>query len=270
MIVEFVGGSGAGKTTLLDLVRRRAGASGRVVTTAELVMDRPGRRWITNPMAMNLVADVTVFPSFVRGPARDREFVRFAYARLRRHAPSRFAKANYLREVVRDVGKHELAARRAGDATVLVDEGAVLTASHLFVYSDGALQQRDIDRFAELVPLPDRIVYVTAPLDVLVERSLRRPDRRRELASADRDEVERWTARAVEVFDRLAASPRLRDRTFVVDNADGSSAGAAGAAARIEAFLEGRPGPGAPAPTAVRDADAPAPSAASDAEGARP
>lgn len=258
MIVEFVGGSGAGKTTLLELVRRRAGATGRVVSTAELVMDRPGRRWIANPTAMNLVADVTVLPSFLRGPARDRVFVRFAFDRLRHHAPSRFAKVNYLREVVRDVGKHELAARAAADATVLVDEGAVLTAAHLFVYSTGTLRQPELDRFAELVPLPDRIVYVTAPVDVLVERSMRRRDRRRELATADRAEVERWTARAAEVFDRVLSAPRLRARTLVVDNSDGSAEGREAAVDRIVAFIDGRtPGDGAPdpsAPAATREA----------------
>lgn len=237
MIVEFVGGSGAGKSTLLEAVRRRA--PGRAISTAELVMDRPGRRWITHPKAMNLVADVTVLPSFLRGPDRDRAFVRFAFERLRRHAPSRFAKVNYLREVVRDVGKHELAARAAADVTVLVDEGAVLTASHLFVYSDGELVQADLERFAELVPLPDRIVYVTAPVNVLVERSMRRPDRRRELGADDREEVERWTARAVEVFDRLVALPRLGDRTLVVDNAEDSDEARRAAADRVLAFLDG-------------------------------
>lgn len=245
MIVEFVGGSGAGKSTLLEAVRRRA--TGRVITSAELVMDRPGRRWVTNPKAVNLVADVTVLPSFLRGPARDREFVRFALDRLRRSAPSRFAKVNYLREVVRDVGKHELAARAAADAIVLVDEGAVLTASHLFVYSTGGLERSELERFAELVPLPDRIVYVTAPVPVLVERSMRRPDRRRELATADRAEIERWSERAVEVFDRLVAAPRLRDRTLIVDTDDGSPAARHAAADAVLAFLDG-PTPGGRAP----------------------
>lgn len=237
MIVEFVGGSGVGKSTLLEAVRRRA--TGRVISTAELVMDRPGRRWITHPKAMNLVADVTVLPSFLRGPERDRAFVRFAFDRLRRHAPSTFAKVNYLREVVRDVGKHELAARAAADAMVLVDEGAVLTASHLFVYSDGVLEQAELERFADLVPLPDRIVYVTAPVDVLVERSMRRRDRRRELATDDRAEVERWTARALEVFDRLVAMPRLRDRTLVIDTAEDSPEARRAAADLVLAFLDG-------------------------------
>ncbi|HEU4355539.1 MAG TPA: AAA family ATPase [Actinomycetota bacterium] len=254
MIVEFVGGSGAGKSTLLEAVRQRA--TGRVITSAELVMDRPGRRWVTNPKAVNLVADVTVLPSFLLGPARDRAFVRFAFDRLRRSAPSRFAKVNYLREVVRDVGKHELAARAAADTIVLVDEGAVLTASHLFVYSTGGLERSELERFADLVPLPDRIVYVTAPVPVLVERSMRRPDRRRELARADRAEVERWSARASEVFDRLVAAPRFRDRTLIVDTRDDSPAARREAADAVVAFLDGRTPVGGSAEPTVRAGEA--------------
>jgi len=108
------------------------------------------------------------------------------------------------------------------------------------------------------VPLPDRIIYVTAPVGVLVERSMRRRDRRRELATADRAEVERWTARAAEVFDRVLSAPRLRARTLVVDNSDDSAEGREAAVDRIMTFIHGRtPGDDAPdpsAPAATREA----------------
>ena len=250
MIVELIGSSGAGKTTLVRLLAQRGGTDEPVVSAADLIMDRPGRRWITSPKAINLVVDATVLPSVLLARDRDRRFVRFAFDRVRRHAPSRLAKVNYLREIVRDVGRHELARRAGTGATVLVDEGAVLTAYHLFVYSDATFHQADLDRFAELVPLPDGIVYVTAPLDVLVDRAMRRPDRRRELASGDRAEVERWLARAAEVFDGLVASPRIRERTLVVDAADDTPTGRAAIVAQIAAFIQDR--------TAARD-DSPAP-----------
>jgi len=240
MIVELIGCSGAGKTTLTGLVRDREGWGVPVVSIDDLIMDRWGVRRIRDPKGRNLVADVTVLPSFLRGLDRNAAFVRFAARRLLRHAPSTFAKVNYLREVVRDVGKHELARRASDGATVLVDEGAVLTAYHLFVYSDAPVDREALDAFAELVPLPDRIVYVTAPLEVLVDRSLRRPDRRRELAAGDRRDLERWIARAVEVFDGLVASPRIRERLLVVDTADGSSDGRAAVATQIARFIGDR------------------------------
>jgi hypothetical protein len=41
------------------------------------------------------------------------------------------------------------------------------------------------------VPLPDRIVYVRAPIDLLVDRAMTRPDQRRELAGRSPDELRR-------------------------------------------------------------------------------
>ena len=240
VIVEFIGSSGAGKTSLAQMLSRYGGTSDPVILAADLIMDRPGRRWITNPMAMNLVADVTAFPSFLRGADRDRDFVGFAWDRLKRYAPSRSAKYNYMREIVRNLGKHEMARRAGANATILVDEGAVLTAYHLFVYSGAPFDQTDLDRFARLVPLPDRIVYVTAPVEVLVDRAMRRPDRRRELAADDRREVERWIARALDVFDGLAMTQAIRDRVLTVHNADSSPESRRASVSQIAAFIEDR------------------------------
>jgi thymidylate kinase len=240
MIVEFIGSSGAGKTTLAQMLQRRGDMAHPVVSTVDLVVDRPGRRWIKDPKAINVVADVTALPSFIRGWRHDREFVRFAYHRLRRHAPSTFARFNYLREIVRNVGLHELARRAAGGATILADEGTVLTASHLFVYSDGRLDQAEIERFARLVPLPDRIVYVKAPLDALLERAMRRPDPRRELPADDRRQIEGWIARSQEVFDRLTETPAIRDRLLIVENPSGAPDAQRAAVERIAAFIDGR------------------------------
>ncbi len=238
MIVELIGSSGAGKTTLASLLRRRSDMAHPVVLVSDLITDRPGRRWIRHPKAVNVLADLTCLPSFLRGRDRHREFVRYASHRLRRYAPSKFVRYNYLREVVRDVGKQELARRAGSDATVLVDEGALLTAYHLLVYIDAPFGRGDLDRFARLVPLPDRVVYVTAPVDVLVQRAMRRSDRRRELASDDRREVERWITRAVEAFDGLVACPPIRDRVLIVDNGDDSPPSQEAAVSRIATFID--------------------------------
>jgi thymidylate kinase len=233
--VEFVGASGAGKTTLIDAVRRAAAGGTRVVTTAELISDRPGRRWIHHPTAVNLLADVTVLPSYLRTPTRAR-FVRFAGDRLRRGAPSRFARYNYLREVVRDVGKDPFARSTSPHATVLIDEGPILTAYHLFAYNDAPYDDDDLERFLGAIPLPDRVVHVTAPSQTLVERAMRRPDRRRELAGLRRGEVERAIEEAVELFERLVAMPALRERTITIDTGEANDAAIASAASTVLAF----------------------------------
>jgi thymidylate kinase len=237
MIVEFIGCSGAGKTTVAHMVRDRGGASPAVMAL-ELVMDRPGRRWIRQPQLVNLVADATVLPAFLSaGPG---ELLRFADRRLRRYAPSAFARVNYLVNVERRVGAQLLALRRGNGATILSDEGALLLASQLFVYADGPYERADLERFVALVPLPDRVVYVRAPLEELVDRSMRRADRRRELAAVGRAEVERWTVRNHELFEALAAVPPVAERLLVVD--DGAAGEGEALVDRIVAFI-GEPAP---------------------------
>ncbi len=241
MIVEFIGSSGAGKSTLARMLRADSAMAFPVLFATDLVVDRPGRRWITHPTAMNLLADVTVLPSFLGAYRKNRNFARYAADRLKRHAPSAFVRVNYMRNIVRRLGMHELAKRRGANASVLADEGTVLTAYYLFVYNDAPFGQADLEHFLSLVPLPDRIVYVKAPTEVLVDRSMLRPDRRRELAMDDRQQVERWIIRAQAVFEGLAKAPLIRDRILTVDNANGSIDGQRMVATKIAAFIKDRP-----------------------------
>lgn len=241
MILELIGCSGAGKTKLSRAFRRHADERVRLVR--DLAMDRSGRRWVRHPKTVNLALDATVLPSFLRAAPANRDFLEFAFDRLRRHAPSAFSRLNYRREIVRNVGLYELARHLDIEATLVLDEGPALTAYHLFVYTLAPFSQRDLETFARLVPMPDGIVYVRVPPELLLERALRRPDRRRELVSADRDRVRRRIVRAVEVFEALAALPRIRGRLLVVENPDGSPAEAV---ARIAAFAAAR----GPAPVA--------------------
>lgn len=223
MIVEFVGCSGAGKTTLARALSNGA-LAGRAVMAPDLIMNRPGGRWVTNPYAVNVVADLTALPWFWRAREGNRDFVRYAFGRLNRYAPSTFARLNYKRNIVRRVGLHEMAVDHEGRGHVLADEGVVLTAYHLFVYSDAPCSQTELEHFADLVPLPDRIVYVRAPVEALIDRALARSDPRRELAKSGRAELGRQIRRAVDVFDGLTSCATIRKRLVSIDNTTGSDA----------------------------------------------
>jgi hypothetical protein len=159
MIVEFIGCSGAGKTALADAIERIGGPRPTISGT-ELIVDHPGLRWVSDPTAVNLVADVISFPLFLRALGREKDFVTFAFDRLQRDAPSLFARYNYMLNVVRKLGVNEMARRAAERKTVLIDEGVVLSAYQLFVYSDAPFGHLDLERSLGLVPLPDGCVYV--------------------------------------------------------------------------------------------------------------
>jgi thymidylate kinase len=238
MIVEFIGATGAGKTTLARALVERGAAGQPVRMATDLVTDRFGRRWIENPHAVNLLADVTALPAFLESFDRHRDFLRFAVDRVRCHAPSAFAKANYLRNVVRKLGVHELARRADPRTTFLVDEGTILIAYQLFVYSRAPFTRIDLERFGRLVPLPDLVVHVKAPTDALVRRAIGRADRRRELAREDADQVRGWIARAVELFDGLSEVEPIRNRLVTVEIVDDTPERLEAAIGQVERSLE--------------------------------
>lgn len=219
MIVEFIGCDGAGKTTLTRMLREHGIAGRRVVAMPDLLLDRTGLRRITHPTAVNLVQDVSGLPFFLGASRRQRDYIGFSIRTLARSPLSPYDKVNGVRDVVRRVGMLELAKRRASNRIVLSDEGTVLTA-YLFVLAELEPTASELEYFARLVPRPDRIVYVRAPVASLVRRAISRTDTRRQHARKDRDQIERAIRRTVEVFDGLAATTPLRDRVMIVENQD--------------------------------------------------
>lgn len=216
MIVELVGPTGAGKSTLARRLAVHLGAG--AVLAPDLVMDRPLLRKVDNAQVANLVQDVRAWPYLSRSLPEHADVLRLAARILVRHAPTSFDLVMNARSIMRRVGMYELARSKADGRTVLLDEGPVLIACHLFVYSSSGPAGADLARFADTVPLPDRVIYVRCPLPVLAQRAFTRPDRRRQLSGMSPEEVQAPLQRARDVFDRLVAMPRLRGRTVVVDN----------------------------------------------------
>jgi len=99
-----------------------------------------------------------------------------------------------------------------------VRRGPLLSAYHLFGYDDRPFTSASLERFVELVPLPDAVVHVTAPVGDLVERARLRVDPRRQLRNVPKEEIERRIARAVRLFDALVSVPALSPRVVTIDN----------------------------------------------------
>jgi hypothetical protein len=74
--------------------------------------------------------------------------------------------------------EYELARRfLRDDETLIMDEGFAHRAFTLFGYLDEALPEADLERYAALVPLPDRVILVDTPPPVCAERLAARPAR---------------------------------------------------------------------------------------------
>lgn len=218
MIVEFIGSTGAGKTTLASEVQSRLAANVRATTAFDLFAGVISCRHVTNVTLRNLIADLVAFPFFLCSLNKHRAFVFFALTALMRHTSNPFFMINYLRSIVRRVGIYELLKRYNRDRIVLVDEGTILSAHFLFDLSDTAYHHEEIQMFARLVPLPELVVCIRAPVDNLVQRSLKRKDVRREMKSKNQKQVEEYVSRAAKMFDQLTNTIEIRDRVLIVSN----------------------------------------------------
>lgn len=218
MMVEFIGSTGAGKTTLISEVQHRLAQTAEVTTSFELVAAPFDLQGVTHLTARNLIQELVGFPFFIGSLPRRGAFIIFILRMLARQSKISIFMLNNLRSLERKIGVYEIIKRFQRNQIVLVDEGTVLTAHNVFVYSHALYTDEEIARFADLVPLPDIIVYIKAPVDVLVQRSLKRADPPRELKSKNRALIEKRVRRAVEMFDQLVEAENIRSRLLTVEN----------------------------------------------------
>lgn len=218
MIIEFVGSTGAGKTTLISQVEDRLAATTDVTTSFELVAAKLGLSGVTTPTARNLIQELFGFLYLLRSLPTYKASIVFSLRMVARKADSVILTINNIRSLVRKIGVYEMLRRDKQNQIVLVDEGTVLLAHVLFVYNKAYYTPEEISQFAGLIPLPDLIVYVKAPVDSLIKRSLQRSDPPREMKSKNPDEVEKYVNDAVAMFDELVNTEEIRSRLLVIDN----------------------------------------------------
>jgi thymidylate kinase len=220
MIIEFIGSTGAGKTTLIAEVQRRLAQTTEVTTSFEVVASPLGLGRVTDLTVRNLIQELVGFPFFIGSLYRHKAIIVFILRMLARQASFSFFTINNLRSLERKIGVYEIIKRRQQDKIILVDEGPLILAHNVFVYTDAQYTPEEIARFAGLVPLPDIIMYIKAPMDILVQRSLQRTDPPREMKSRNRELIEKHINRAVRMFDQLIAAESIQRCLLIVENPD--------------------------------------------------
>ncbi len=218
MHVELVGCTSAGKSTLAAAMADAAREERIVlVLGSDLILGMLGfsgtrNRWL-RAVAIHIVAAV----GCLRRTWKCTKFMTFSRGVLRRMPISRGQRANQLRKVLKQLGCYEFMALGSKQpAVTLVDEGTVHAAHNLFVHVDGTLDHREVETFAELVPLPDVVIYVRDSEKVIVERTLARWHPRIP-RSASNETVSAFVHKAIETFDLLSVHERIAERTVVVD-----------------------------------------------------
>lgn len=219
MIVELIGCAGAGKTTLRRMICERGIEGNRVLAMPDLILDRAFLHRVSHPTVANIFQEIGGLPYFLGALRRERNFVAFAHHMLGQ-ACSTYDRLNGMRGIVRKVGMYHLARAHAEEKIVLSDEGTLLSAYNLFVMTGVDFRHGELELFARLVPLPDLVVYVRAPVASVVGRARSRPDPRRQHLGRDAAAVELDVRRTIDLFDLLVSTTPLRDRVTIVENGD--------------------------------------------------
>ena len=221
MIVEFIGCTGAGKSTLVAQLRQELSQQAHVVSSFEVVAARLGLSHIAQPTVQNLIQEVAGLPFFLSSLPSQQRFLRFTLQMMARQGNFNFYSFNHLRSLERTIGVdgfiRSAGGRQGAQPIVFVDEGTIVPAHNIFVYNDVAYSAQEINRYAELAPLPDVIVYVRAPIEQLIKRTQQRPDPPREMRGQSATRIEYFIRRADAMFEQLVSNPRLQQRLLLVD-----------------------------------------------------
>lgn len=219
MIVEFIGSTGAGKTTLISEVHHRLAKTSRVTTSIDLALGLLGVRGVTNPTLQNLVMELVSLPVFIITFHKHNQFIRHTVKLFWRNTKFSMQTIHNLRSIVRKIGMYEITKHLGENQIILVDEGPIL-AAHMFIPAGNTYTPEEIAQFTDLVPLSDLIVYIHAPVDTLIERTIRRADPPREVDLKNPELMEEYLKRAVAMFDQLTQAENIHPRLLVVESLD--------------------------------------------------
>ena len=215
MIVEITGCSGSGKSTLLKEILRQCAERGLPVATAEdVALPRLPRAIRRHPTLQNLALDLRGVGETIT-LRRDRDFLAFAMSVIRRDTDRAVTALSACRGVLRKLGVHSVLAREAnGWKAVLVDEGTIHSAHYVLVHVNHPPRREDVEAFCRLVPMPDLVVHVVAPLETVLARTFARSDP--PLRRRSKEEMERFIRHAYTMFDLLMSHETLSRKTLRV------------------------------------------------------
>jgi thymidylate kinase len=211
MLVEFAGGTGSGKSTLARRVESNLRKNSLpVVWARQLLPYAILLRAVRNERAQNVLMDVLLSLHARRAAGRYGEFLHFSNLVNHSYADTIGVELKIKRSIRRKLALHSfLNDLRHDDQIVFVDEGTVHIAHNLFAQVKTAPgdMKDDLIQFFHLVPTPDIVIVVNAPLDSVIKRSLDRNDQPRG-GMSDKD-LTRFASHGSDVFHRLLSIPSM-------------------------------------------------------------
>ena len=202
MIVEIIGSTSSGKSTIINGLR------------TSWKTNFPGGSIVC--VSGNYYYDFISLPWFLKFAAKHKKICILAGQSILKNVSSPLNRLNLYRNFIKKMGTNELIQTRIKDNDILWDEGPVHAAHNLFVHTNVPPVLSDIDKFAKLVPLPDLIVYLKAPVDEIVSRMGQRGGHAR--VRKNNKEMRIFCEHAAKMFEYLISIDRIREKTIIVEN----------------------------------------------------
>jgi deoxyadenosine/deoxycytidine kinase len=218
MHIELIGSTSAGKTTLAKKMVEAGKNNGVSISLSDdFMLEQLNLSWVRNEFIRRRLVEVAAFVICLTCLTKHKEFYRFVVREGKSYPGSWVYKLNRIRNVLRKIGIFEFISRRAGSQQIILadNEGILQGVHNLFVHQSSQADLHKIARYAELVPMPDVILYLQPEEEVLISRTLRRGHAR--VAGSSPDHVIHFIRQAVAVFDELINAPRIRERLLIVD-----------------------------------------------------
>lgn len=225
MLIEFVGCSSAGKTTLINKTLAALSSRGLTATVSSTrIAAATGTSWVRNPRLRNLLLSVLLLPWFVKSLASHRLYYPFALRIIWRDASTVVNRLSRLRSQMRLMAVDELVrAKKQKDELILVDEGSLGNAHNVLVNLQSPPRPDEVSQYVKLAPAPDLIIHVEAPVEVALERTMRRPDKPL-WGPLSQESFASFIRHGAEVFKMLASDAHYDGRLLTVVNDDDSFA----------------------------------------------
>lgn len=225
MLVELTGCSGCGKTELYKRVQKRLGDDGLATSPLSALLGRRVSRFVSSHSLQNLIIEALTYRDASSALANSAQ-LRFLLKQLTtRAAATPWERLRLLRSTRRAMGLHfhfNHPDRR--DKIILIDEGTV-HLSHVIFGRIPDFSKCEFNRFLDVLPLPDILVWVTAPLPVVCERLLKRgalplPDRPNRERLSFLQNAQHIFDDAILVLKERVKIVRINNDTDCLDNLD--------------------------------------------------
>lgn len=220
MVVELSGPSGVGKSTFArEIVEGLSSEGLEVCSVCEEVFSSSFGvpEFVCDPSKHCWKTDVFLFPYALLSIVLNTRFSIYIIFSIFLSSESFKSKVAISRSVLRKLGMRSYFSRKKfANKIVIIDEGLFHSLHNVFVGVKGEVNKVGVRRFAKLVPLPDVLIILCAPVKKIIKQLEERGNWSPRLVYSD--DLRGFVENAVAVFSEVVEVKRVGDRAICLDS----------------------------------------------------